>query len=151
LIDREMDIARSGRSGRLIAKMNALEDEKMIHRLYDAGVRSVEIDLIVRGICRLVPGVPLQSDRIRIRSIVDRFLEHARVYVFQNDGDELVYLASADWMKRNLSRRVEVAFPIYDERAREELREMLDLQLRERWKAALEHRRLNSEAVEEGR
>jgi polyphosphate kinase len=137
MIDREIDIARAGRRGRLIAKMNALEDEKMIHKLYDAGVRNVEMELIVRGICCLVPGVPLQSDRIRIRSIIDRFLEHARMYVFQNDGEEQIYLASADWMKRNLSRRVEVAFPIYDGRAREELKQILELQLQDTIKARI--------------
>ncbi len=137
LVEREVEIAQAGRDGRLVAKMNALEDAKMIRKLYAASVKGVDVTLLVRGICCLVPGVPGQSERIRVRSIVDRFLEHARIYVFHHDGADDMYLASADWMKRNLSGRVEVAFPIYDPRVRDELGEILDLQCRDTTKARI--------------
>lgn len=135
LIENEMTAASDGEPSGLIAKMNSLEDEKLIHKLYEASSAGVDIDMIVRGICCLIPGVPGQSERIRIRSIVDRFLEHARVYIFQNRGDELYYLASADWMKRNMSSRVEVAFPLYDVDVRREVRQLIDLQRQDNVKA----------------
>ncbi|MDX1530865.1 MAG: polyphosphate kinase 1, partial [Rhodothermales bacterium] len=128
LIDREIAHARAGRGGAVFAKLNSLEDEAMIEKLYEADQAGVDVRLVVRGICRLVPGVPGWSDGIGARSIVDRFLEHARACWFANGGDEALYLASADWMTRNLSRRVEVAFPIYDPALRAELRQLLDLQ-----------------------
>jgi polyphosphate kinase len=111
-IRRETDLARSGRPGYVAAKINALLSESVIEALYEASQSGVKIDLIVRGVCALRPGVPGLSDHIRVRSIVGRFLEHSRVYVFGNDGDPQVWLSSADWMDRNLLRRVEVAFPI---------------------------------------
>lgn len=128
LIDREVAHAEEGRRGAIYAKMNALEDDAVIEALYEADRAGVDVRLMVRGILRLVPGVEGLSEGIRARSIVDRFLEHARVWRFHNDGDPVLYLASADWMKRNLSRRVEVAFPIYDEALRAELDHLLDLQ-----------------------
>lgn len=137
LIEAEMRVAEAGADGRILAKMNALEDEKMIEKLYEASRAGVEIDLIVRGICCLVPDVEGQSENIRVRSIVDRFLEHARVYVFHDGGEERFFLASADLMKRNLSRRVEVAFPILDPDIRQELREILELQQRDNVKARI--------------
>ncbi len=137
LIDNEANAARSGSTGRMILKMNSLEDEGIINRLYDASAAGVDIELIVRGICRLVPGIEGQSEHIRIRSIVDRFLEHARLYIFHNHGDEHYYLASADWMNRNLSNRVEVAFPVYDPEIRRELRQILELQRRDNVKARM--------------
>ena len=111
-IEREADHARSGRPARIVAKLNALTEPTLIQSLYRASRAGVEIDLIVRGLCCLRPGVPGVSDRIRVRSIVGRFLEHSRVYQFENDGDREVYCASADWMDRNLFRRIEVAFPV---------------------------------------
>jgi polyphosphate kinase len=135
LIAHEAERATAGEPSGMVLKMNSLEDPKIISRLYDASVAGVPIDIIVRGICRLLPGVPSQSETIRVRSIIDRYLEHARIYSFHHDGEELMYLASADWMKRNLSRRVEVAIPVYDEEVKRQLKALVDLQLADNRKA----------------
>lgn len=135
LVEQEMAHARAGREAFMVLKMNSLEDPKMIARLYEASQAGVRIQLLVRGICCLVPGVDGLSERITARSIVDRFLEHARLYYFHNGGDEQLYLASADWMRRNLNRRVEVAFPVRDAALREELKTFLRLQLEDNTKA----------------
>ena len=113
-IRNEATIARAGRPGRIIAKMNALLDESVIRALYAASTDGVKIDLIVRGACALRPGVPGLSQNIRVRSIIGRFLEHSRIYYFRNDLAHDVMLSSADWMNRNLFRRIEVAFPVLD-------------------------------------
>ncbi len=113
-IRNETRIASEGRSAHIIAKMNTLQDESIIEALYEASQAGVKIELIVRGACVLRPGVPGLSDNIKVRSIVGRFLEHSRVFFFRNEGANDVYLASADWMNRNLFRRVEVAFPVLD-------------------------------------
>jgi len=123
LIDREIDQARSGNGGRLIFKMNAMVDERLIRRLYLASQAGVQVDMIVRGICCLRPGVPVISENIRVRSIVGRFLEHSRIYYFQNGNRPEVYLGSADLMPRNLDRRVEVIFPVKDPTLRTYLRD----------------------------
>jgi polyphosphate kinase len=114
LIRRETRIASSGGTGHIIAKLNALVEPEVIRALYEASGAGVYVDLIVRGICCLRPGIPGVSDNIRVRSIVGRFLEHSRVYYFHNGGDEELYCASADWMERNFFRRIELMFPILD-------------------------------------
>ncbi len=114
LIKREIAVQKGGGPGHLIFKMNSLVEEPMIELLYEASQAGVQVDLIVRGICCLVPGVPGVSENIRVKSVVGRFLEHSRVYYFRNGGDEEIYLGSADLMPRNLHRRVEVVFPVRD-------------------------------------
>ena len=129
LIAREAEHRRQGRAGRIVAKMNALEDPEIVRALYDASRAGVEIDLIVRGVCRLRPGVPGMSESIRVRSIVGRFLEHARIFHFGNDGADDYYIASADWMSRNLDYRVETMVPVESPELRAELQAILDVQL----------------------
>ena len=137
LIDAETEAARKGRPSGITAKMNSLQDRGIIDKLYEARAAGVPVRLIIRGICCLRPGVEGLSESIEVTSIVDRFLEHSRMFVFHADGAEKLYLSSADWMTRNLNRRVEVAFPIYDPAAREELRHVLDLQCADNTKARI--------------
>jgi polyphosphate kinase len=138
MIAREVEHQQAGRGGRIIAKMNALDDRQIIDALYDASAAGVEIDLIVRGICRLSPGLPGRSETIRVISIVGRYLEHARIFCFGNAGDTgepEYYIGSADWMSRNLDARVEAAVPVEDPKLKEEIRAILDLQLADNCKA----------------
>jgi polyphosphate kinase len=114
-IEREAKLARAGKQGRIIIKINAINEPRIIRALYTASQAGVRIDMIVRGACALRPGVPGVSENIRVRSIVGRFLEHSRIYWFGNDGDPELYCASADWLERNLLHRVETCFPILDE------------------------------------
>jgi polyphosphate kinase len=111
-IERESEHARAGTRARIIAKLNALTEPAVIQALYKASRAGVDVELIVRGVCCLRPGVPGISERIKVRSIVGRFLEHSRVYYFENAGAHEIYCGSADWMDRNLHRRIEVAFPV---------------------------------------
>ena len=137
LIRRETRNAEAGRAGRIIVKVNSLIETQIIQALYDASRAGVRIDLIVRGVCRLRPGVPGVSDRIRVRSIVGRFLEHTRVFYFDNDGDPQVFCASADWMERNFFRRVEVCFPVLDEALRARVIRDLEFYLKDNTQAWL--------------
>jgi polyphosphate kinase len=136
LIRREIEHCKAGRGGRLIFKMNSLADKRMVKLLYEASQAGVRIDLLVRGICCLRPGIPGVSENINVTSIVGRFLEHSRIYWFQNGGEAEVYLGSADVMPRNLDHRVEVVFPVQDPRLVEYLREgVLEVQLTDNVKA----------------
>ena len=135
LIRREIEHQKAGRTGRLIFKMNALEDPPMIRLLYQASQAGVKVDLLVRGICCLRPGVPGVSENIRVVSIVGRFLEHSRIYYFGNGGAEEVYLGSADLMRRNLSHRVEIIFPVENPRLVKRLKGILEVYLADQAKA----------------
>ncbi|MFD0588355.1 RNA degradosome polyphosphate kinase [Paenibacillus sp. GCM10027627] len=135
LIDRERDNALAGRKAHIIAKMNSLSNQEMIDKLYEASQAGVKIQLIVRGVCCLRPGVPGRSENISVISIVDRYLEHARVVYFYNNGDEEVYLSSADWMTRNLMKRIELMCPVFDPELRVMLINMLRLNLEDNVKA----------------
>ena len=134
LIDREIELADQGKGGRIILKMNALQDPAMINRLYNASEHGVQIDLIVRGICCLIPGQSY-SRNIRVTRIVDSFLEHARIWYFGNNHHPKVFMGSPDWMRRNLYRRIEAVTPILDPDLRASLIEMLNIQLADNQKA----------------
>ena len=129
LIKREIENVHNGFSGRIVAKMNALVDPQIIFALYEASRAGVKIDLIIRGICCLRPGLPNLSDNIRIISIIGRFLEHSRIFYFYNNSQEEIYIGSADWMRRNLDRRVEVITPIKDQEIAKDLQEILGIML----------------------
>ncbi len=137
MIRRETDHARDGEAAHIVAKMNSLCDPELIAALYEASAAGVKIDLIIRGICSLKVGIPGISEHISVRSIVGTFLEHSRIYYFLNGGQEEVYLASADWMPRNLDRRVEILFPIEDEHLKKEVMHVLDIQLKDTIKAQM--------------
>ena len=143
MIEREIEYVRQGKKGRIILKMNGLHDTHMIDCLYRASECGVEIDLIVRGICCLVPNQPY-SRNIRITRIVDMFLEHSRAWYFYNDGAEDLYLTSADWMRRNLNRRIETAFPILDASIKRKIIDILHIQLQDNVKACWIDERLNN-------
>ena len=135
LIARETKHAREGKPARIVAKMNSLCDEGIIAALYEASAAGVEIELIVRGICCLKVGIPGISENIHVRSIVANFLEHSRIFFFLNDGEEELYMGSADWMPRNLDRRVEILFPVLDDTLKEKVKHILDVELADNTKA----------------
>ena len=134
MIDKEIAHVKNGNKGRIILKMNSLEDKGMIDKLYQASEAGVEIDLIIRGICCLVPNQPY-SKNIKITRIVDSYLEHSRIWYFYNNGNPTYHLTSADWMSRNLHRRIETAFPIYSEKHRKQIMDILTIQLKDNVKA----------------
>lgn len=138
LIYNEIENSREGKKAKITAKMNSLEDPELIELLYKASQAGVEIRLLVRGFTCLIPGVKGLSENIYITSIVDRFLEHGRIYVFENSGDELIFFGSADWMTRNLDRRIEVLAPIFDKDIAREFKEILEIQLNDNVKARIQ-------------
>lgn len=137
LIERETQNAREGKEAHIIAKMNSLCDKEIIAALYEAGAAGVKIELIIRGICCLKTGISGISENISVRSIVGNFLEHARIFYFLNDGQEEIYMGSADWMPRNLDKRVEILFPVECEKLKKEARHILDVQLADNVKASV--------------
>jgi polyphosphate kinase len=137
LIGNEIENALKGSEANIMIKLNSLEDKKMIEKLYEASNRGVKINIIVRGICCLIPGVKDQSENINVVSIVDRFLEHSRIFIFHNNGDEKIYLSSADWMKRNLNRRIETAFPVKNENLKNKIKEYIGTQLKDNPKSRI--------------
>lgn len=136
LMHREAEHAAAGRPARIIAKMNSLSNQQVIDDLYSSAQAGVSIDLIVRGVCCLRPGIEGLSERITVRSIVDRFLEHSRIYYFENGGKPEVYLSSADWMTRNLTRRIELMCPVRDTNIRKQIVKILDLSLKDNVKSS---------------
>lgn len=148
LIKREEENAAAGREGRIVAKMNALVDKEIIEHLYDASKAGVKIELIVRGACCLRAGIDGLSENIRVSSLVGRYLEHSRIYSFHNDGEEDIYLSSADWMKRNLDRRIELLFPIEDKESKRKIHRILEGLLRDNVKLRRQGRDGTYERVE---
>ena len=144
LVKNEIENAKNGKEAYIILKMNSIQEPKMIKLLYEASQAGVKINMIVRGICSLVAGIKGISDNIEAVSILDRYLEHARVFIFANGGDEKIYLSSADWMERNLYRRVETVFPVYDPAIKKIVRDVINIQLADNIKARyLDFNRLN--------
>lgn len=137
LIKREEANAIKGKKAHIIVKINSLVDKEIIDALYKASKAGVKIECIVRGICCLKPGVPSVSENITVRSIVGRFLEHSRIFYFYNDGEDAIYLSSADWMNRNLDRRVEIMFPVEEEQSRNKIKHYLDICLSDNVKARI--------------
>jgi polyphosphate kinase len=150
LIDNEIAAAKKGKPAEIFLKMNSLQDGKMIDKLYEASQAGVKVKLIIRGICSLVPQVKGISENIEAISIVDRFLEHARVFVFHNNGKPKILLSSADWMVRNLSYRVEAAFPIYDLNVRRQIMDMLNIQWSDNVKARILDAKMKNEYQKDG-
>lgn len=136
-IEREIENVKVGEKGKIIAKMNALIDEGIINKLYEASQAGVEIQLIVRGMCSLIPGIPKISEHITVRSIVGTYLEHSRIYYFYNLGKEDIFLSSADWMERNLNRRIETLFPVEDDDLKNKIKQVIDITLKDTIKTRL--------------
>ncbi|UCH15427.1 MAG: polyphosphate kinase 1, partial [Bacteroidales bacterium] len=137
LIDNEIKNAKAGKEAYIILKLNSLVDKEIIYKLYQANNAGVKISLIIRGICSLIPGIKGMSENIKAISIVDKYLEHSRIIIFCNGGNELYYISSADWMTRNLDRRIEIACPIYDKDIQQELKDMINIQLKDNVKARI--------------
>ncbi|MEZ5043876.1 MAG: polyphosphate kinase 1 [Saprospiraceae bacterium] len=150
LIDFEIQKAKAGKMAKIFLKMNSLQDPEMIEKLYEASQAGVSIKLIIRGICCLVPGVKGLSENIEAISIVDRFLEHSRIFFFYHGGREKIYLSSADWMVRNLTYRVETTFPILDPKLRKEIKDYINIQLRDNVKARLLDEKLSNQYYKNG-
>ncbi len=151
LIEQEIDNARNGKKAEIIIKLNSLQDSSTIKYLYKASQKGVKVRIIVRGICCLIPGKKGLSDNIEARSIIDRYLEHTRIYVFHNDGKPKYYTGSADWMSRNLKRRIEVIFPINDKQNQDILKQFIDIQWNDNKKARIIDKAQINQYVEESK
>ena len=136
-IDAEIQNAKKGKPASITLKMNSLQDQEMIEKLYEADQAGVQVNMIIRGICSFVPDIKGFSTNTKVISIVDRFLEHARIFIFNNNGKERIYCSSADWMVRNLSYRIETTFPIYDEDIRKQILDYINIQLQDNVKARI--------------
>ncbi len=147
LVDFEINEAKEGRKAQIILKLNNLQDDVMIDKLYEASNAGVKVDLIVRAICCIKPGVEGMSENITVRRIVDRYLEHSRVYMFYHGGEDKIFLGSADWMKRNLYRRIEVVYPLFDQKAREEIKKMIEIQLSDNTKSCFIDKKLRNKPI----
>lgn len=144
LIENEIENAKKGLPASITIKLNNLEEKVLISRLYEASEAGVEINLIVRSVCCLVPGVDGMSDKISVKRIVDRYLEHGRIFIFNNNNNRLVFMGSSDWMNRNIYRRIEVCFPVYDERLKNTLQEIVDIQLKDNVQAVVLDRNMEN-------
>lgn len=151
LIDREIEHALQGKPAGITIKMNNLEEKVLINKLYEASNSGVKIEMIVRGICRLIPGVKGMSENIKVTRIVDRYLEHGRIFVFHNLGKQDLYLGSADWMNRNIYRRIEVCFPIYDEQIKTEILDLIEIQKQDNVQAVLIDEKMDNIPVTAGK
>ena len=137
MIRYERDQARKGKIGSIFLKANSIEDRELIDALYEASSAGVTVTLLIRGICCIIAGEKTFSKNITAMSIVGRFLEHDRIYFFHNGGNDLIYISSADWMRRNLNRRIEVAIPVFDAGLKREIKEMISIQLMDTVKARM--------------
>lgn len=151
MIEQEIKNAKAGKPAYIIAKMNSLVEDNLVKKLYEASRAGVKIDLIIRGTCSIVPGITNLSDNIRLISIIDRFLEHARVYIFCNNNKVKMYLASSDWMRRNLHNRIECAFPVYDDDIKKEIMDIINIQLNDNTKARLIDKDFDNKFVRDGK
>jgi polyphosphate kinase len=131
LIDREIEHQQTGAGGSIVIKLNNLEDKVLIDKLYEASQKGVKIQLLIRSICCLVPGVKGMSENISINRIVDRYLEHGRVFIFHNAGNTEVFVGSSDWMNRNIYRRIEVCVPVYAPELKKQIMDIIDIQLKD--------------------
>lgn len=145
LIQNEIEVAEKGKRAEIFLKMNSLVDEQMISLLYEASRAGVKIRVVVRGICALIPGIAGLSENIEVISIIDRLLEHSRIFIFHNEGEPLYFMSSADWMSRNLDNRIEVTCPIYDPRLQQELKDILEIQWKDNVKARIIDAQLKNE------
>lgn len=150
LIDREIANSKAGRQARIIIKLNNLEEHVLISKLYEASQAGVKIDMIVRSICCLIPGVKGMSENITIRRIVDQYLEHGRVFIFSNNDDPEFFLGSSDWMNRNIYHRIEVCYPVYDEATKKEIIDIINIQLADNVQAVMLDENLRNVPVTQG-
>jgi polyphosphate kinase len=148
MIDREIANAEKGLPASITIKLNNLEESKLVGKLYDASQAGVKISLIVRSICRLIPGVRGMSENITIKRIVDRYLEHGRIFIFHNNGQPEVYMGSADWMNRNVYRRIEVCFPVYDDQVKQEITDIINIQLADNVQAVWLNEKIENAPIE---